>query len=82
MAMKTNIKKLNGIFCNVFSVEESALNSDFSNNSVEGWDSVRQLSLTSAVEDEFGIMLDPEDIIEFTSYDNAKNILGKYKIEL
>ena len=78
----TNIKRLNGIFCEVFSVEESALNENFNNCNVEGWDSVRQLSLTTAVEDEFDIMLDAEDILEFTSYDNAKAILGKYQIEL
>ncbi len=78
----TNLEKLNAIFCEVFSVEESALNSDFDKNSVEGWDSVHQLSLTSSVEDEFDIMLDAEDILEFTSYDNAKAILAKYEIEL
>lgn len=78
----TNLEKLNNIFCDVFSVEESALNADFDNNNVEGWDSVHQLSLTSAVEDEFDIMLDAEDILDFTSYDNAKAILAKYDIEL
>ena len=78
----SNLKKLNRIFCEVFSVEETALNNEFDNKSVEGWDSVRQLSLTSSVEDEFDIMLDPEDILEFTSYDNAKVILAKYEIEL
>ena len=78
----TNLEKLNSIFCEVFSVEKTALNSDFDKNSVEGWDSVRQLSLTSSVEDEFDIMLDAEDILEFTSYDNAKAILAKYDIEL
>lgn len=78
----TNLEKLNAIFCEVFSVEESALNSEFDKNSVEGWDSVRQLSLISSVEDEFDIMLDAEDILEFTSYDNAKAILAKYEIEL
>ena len=78
----TNLEKLNAIFCEVFSVEISALNSDFDKNSVEGWDSVRQLSLTSYIEDEFDIMLDAEDILEFTSYDNAKSILAKYEIEL
>ena len=78
----TNLEKLNNIFCEVFSVEASALNSEFCNTNVEGWDSVRQLSLTSSVEDEFDIMLDPEDILGFTSYDNAKAILGKYEIEL
>ena len=66
----------------MFSVEASALNAGFDNKSVDGWDSVRQLSLTSAVEDTFDIMLDPEDILEFTSYDNAKAILQKYDIAL
>ena len=78
----TNIEKLIAIFCEVFGVDASALGTEFDNKAVEGWDSVRQLSLTSAVEDAFDIMLDPEDILEFTSYDNAKAILGKYDIEL
>lgn len=78
----TNLEKLNNIFCEVFSVEALALNADFDKNSVNGWDSVHQLSLTSAVEDEFDIMLDAEDILDFTSYDNAKAILAKYDIEL
>ncbi len=78
----TNLEKLNNIFCEVFSVEASALNSEFNKDSVEGWDSVRQLSLTSSVEDEFDIMLDAEDIIGFTSYESAKEILKKYDIEL
>lgn len=78
----TNLEKLNSIFCEVFSVESSALNVDFDNKSIEGWDSVHQLSLTSSVEDAFDIMLDADDILEFTSYENAKKVLVKYEIEL
>jgi acyl carrier protein len=78
----TNLEKLNSIFCEVFSVDVSALGANFNKDSVEGWDSVHQLSLTSAVEDEFDIMLDAEDILEFSSYDNAKTILAKYDVEL
>ncbi len=78
----TNLDKLNGIFCEVFSVDVSALGAGFDNKSVEGWDSVRQLNLTSNIEDTFDIMLDPEDILECTSYDNARAILAKYEIEL
>ena len=78
----TNLEKLNEIFCEVFSVETTALSSEFNKDNVDGWDSVRQLSLTTAVEDEFDIMLDAEDILEFTSYDNAKSILVKYDIQL
>ena len=43
---------------------------------------MRQLNLTASVEDMFDIMLDPEDILDFTSYENAKKILAKYEIEL
>lgn len=78
----TNIKKLNKIFCEVFSVDESALNNNFDKCTVDGWDSVHQLSLTSSIEDEFDIMLDAEDILEFTSYENAKKVLLKYDISI
>ena len=78
----TNLEKLNRIFCEVFSVEESALNDRFDKCNIEGWDSVRQLSLSTAVEDEFDIMLDAEDILEFTSYDDVKRVMAKYEIEL
>ena len=78
----TNKEKLDEIFCNVFSVETTALNADFNRCNVNSWDSVHQLSLTSAVEDAFDIMLDAEDILEFTSYDNAKKIVAKYDIVL
>lgn len=78
----TNLDKFNNIFCEIFSVETSVLNSDFNKDTVEGWDSVRQLSLTSSVEDEFDIMLDAEDIIGFSSYESAKDILKKYDVVL
>ena len=78
----SNLEKLNNIFCEVFSVEASSLGGDFNNTTIEGWDSVHQLSLTTAIEDEFDIMLDAEDILEFTSYDNAKSLLAKYDIEI
>ena len=77
-----NLEKLNNIFCEVFSVDSNVLNDSFNKDNVDGWDSVRQVRLTSSVEDEFDIMLDAEDILEFTSYDNAKSILAKYEIEL
>lgn len=78
----SNLEKLNNIFCEVFSVEPSSLNGDFNKDNIDGWDSVHQLSLTSSVEDEFDIMLDAEDILEFTSYEKVKSILAKYEIEL
>lgn len=77
----TNLEKLNNIFCEVYSVEESALNETFVNTNVESWDSVHQLSMVAAIEESFDLMMDAEDILEMTSYENVKNILAtKYEI--
>ena len=77
----TNLEKLNQIFCEVYSVEESALNEDFVNTNVETWDSIHQLSMVAAIEDAFDLMLDAEDILEMTSYNSVKQLLAsKYGI--
>ena len=76
----TNLEKYNQIFAEVFSVDVTQLGPNFDSQNVDGWDSVRQLSLTTAVEDAFDIMLDAEDIIDFNSYENGKAILAKYEI--
>lgn len=78
----TNIEKLNEIFCEAFNVEVTVLSDSFNKDSVDGWDSVHQLSLVAALEDSFDIMLDPEDIIACTSYVGVKNVLSKYDIQL
>jgi acyl carrier protein len=78
----TNLEKMNNIFCEVFSVNASDLGPEFNNQTVDRWDSVHQLSLTTGIEDTFDIMLDAEDILGFTSYNKAKAILGKYDITL
>ena len=78
----TNLEKLNNIFAEVFSVDVSELNESFDKNSVDSWDSVHQLSLTSAVEDEFDIMLDAEDILGFTSYSAGLAILRKNEVDI
>ena len=78
----TNLEKYNQIFAEVFSVEESQLSAKFDCQHVDGWDSVRQLGLTTAMEDAFDIMLDAEDIIDFNSYEKGKAILAKYEIAL
>lgn len=78
----TNKEKLDNIFAEVFSVDVKALGSDFDSKNVDTWDSIHQLSLTTAIEDEFDLLFDVEDLLEFTSYDNAIRVLVKYNIEL
>lgn len=77
----TNIEKYNSIFTEVFGVDASALNDNFGKETVDQWDSVHQLNLVSLAEEAFDIMLDPEDIMGFTSYVAGKEILSNLDIE-
>lgn len=77
----TNLEKLNQIFCEVYSVGESALNETFINTNVDSWDSIHQLTMVAAIEEAYDLMMDAEDILEMTSYDNVKKLLtDKYEI--
>ena len=78
----TNIEKYNNAFVEVFCVDTSVLNSSFSKNTVEEWDSVHQLNITALLEDLFDILFDPEDIMALTSYDKGIEILKKYQVEI
>jgi acyl carrier protein len=78
----SNLERYNTVFTSVFNVELDALTNDFSSETVDNWDSITQLSLVTDIEDEFDIMLDTEDILEFKSYEIGKKIVAKYEIEL
>ena len=49
---------------------------------IEQWDSVGNMGLVAKLEDAFDIMMDTDDIIDFSSYEKGKEILAKnYQIE-
>ena len=50
--------------------------------SIAEWDSVGHMGLIAAIEDAFEIIMDTDDIIEFSSFEKGKDILSKnYQIE-
>lgn len=75
-----NLERYNNIFRNEFKVGNDQLNGDLAAGNLKQWDSIKQLSLVTAVEDEFDIMLDSEDILDFKSYETGKQILAKYDV--
>lgn len=76
-----SLQKYNQIFIKVFGVKENELE-DLEYQSVEAWDSVGQMELVAELEDEFGIMLDTDDMLSLSSYKLGKEILHKYAVEL
>jgi len=58
----TTFERVRAIASDVFRVPADKLSADSSPESVENWDSMEHLNLVLAVEEKFGIQLDPEEI--------------------
>ena len=78
----TNFEKYNAAFMEVFGVDVSVLDVNFTKENTDGWDSVHQLNIIALLEESFDIMFDPEDIMEFTSWKKGKELVAKYGIEI
>ena len=78
----TNLEKYNAIFQEVFGASVNQLGDNYSKETVSEWDSVHQLNVIALMEENFDLMLDPEDIMACTSYNAGKDILAKSGIEL
>ena len=50
--------------------------------SVAKWDSIGQMSLVAIIEDAFGIEFEPDEVMQFTSFEAGKEILKNHNIEL
>lgn len=77
----SNLEKYNQAFIETFEVEEAALD-DLAYMGIEQWDSVGHMALIGALEDSFDIMMDTDDIIDFSSYKKGIEILSKYDVEI
>lgn len=69
------------IFCEAFEIEEAEAK-DATNESLETWDSLRHMNLIVALEDEFSVEFEPEDVMEINSYQSGVELLRKYGIAL
>ena len=71
-----NLEKHTQVFVETFGVtEEEAVNLKYQD--IDAWDSVGHMGLISALEDAFDIMMDTDDIIDFSSFEKGKEILMK-----
>lgn len=48
---------------------------------IPAWDSVGHMGLMAQIEESFGIMMEPDDIVDFSSFEKGKEILAtKYDV--
>ena len=72
----TTLEKYNNVVMGALEVREEHLDG-LKYQDIEAWDSVGHMGLISALEDAFDIMMDTDDIIDFSSYEKGKEILAK-----
>ena len=77
----TNIEKYKKLFSEAFEIEISTVES-LEYESIPAWDSVGHMVLVAALEEGFDIMLEMDDIIDFSSFEKGKEILKGYDIIL
>jgi acyl carrier protein len=78
--MTKSLKKYNNTFIELFSISEDVL-SGLTYQGIAAWDSIGHMQLISKIEDEFDIMFETNDIIDFSSYSKGIEILKKYNVE-
>jgi acyl carrier protein len=77
----SNLNKYVKAFTSTFLVDESAL-ANLKYQDIEAWDSVGHMSLMTELEETFGIEMDIDDIIDFSSYEVGQTILAKYNVKM
>ena len=76
-----NKQKYDQAFIESFSISESALDDNLIYNSIPEWDSVGHMGMIAELEDIFEIMMEMDDIIDFSSYKKGFEIIAKYGIK-
>jgi acyl carrier protein len=74
-------EKLKKVFADSLGIDKDLVTDALKYNLIPEWDSVAHMSLVAAIEDEFDIMLDTDDIIDMSSFKKAKEILAKYGVK-
>lgn len=74
-----NLTKYGQVFISNLQVTEEELGK-LAYQSVPAWDSVGHMGLIAQLEEAFDIMIDTDDIIDFSSFEKGKEILAKYGI--
>jgi acyl carrier protein len=73
-------ERYKNIFISTFSLEEGVHDLVF--NAIPEWDSVGHMGLIAALEEEFQISFNTDDIIDFDSFRRGVTIIKKYGVDI
>ena len=76
----SSLKKYSEIFKNSLNISADKVNGNLKYNEIDEWDSIGHMTLMAALEEEFKISLETDDIVDFSSFKKGIEILKKYSI--
>ena len=79
--MSENQTKYSKAFKETFDITDDKLE-NLEYQSIDSWDSIGHMTLVAALEEEFKISLETDDIIDFSSFKKGIEILKKYNVNL
>ena len=66
--MENNKEKLYNVVSEILGVKKSDINEKSSQDNIENWDSLKHMNLIVALEEEFEIEFDDEEIVDSMNY--------------
>ena len=78
----STVEKYSEIFKASLNVDADKVNENLQYNTIDEWDSIGHMTLMAALEEEYKISLETDDIVDFSSYKKGIKILKKYNIEI
>ena len=75
-------KKYQYIFIKSLSIDSNKFNENIKYNEIPEWDSIGHMTLISALEDEYKISLETDDIVDFSSFKKGIELLKKYNVNM
>ena len=75
-----NSARLTKCFVESLGLSSSDVTDSLAYNSIKQWDSIGHMALVAAIESEFNVMLDTDQIIAMSSVGVAKDILLKHGV--
>ena len=78
----STVEKYSEIFKTSLNVDADKVNENLKYNEIDEWDSIGHMTLMAALEEEYKISLETDDIVDFSSYKKGIEILKKYNIEI
>ena len=75
-------KKYQDIFIKSLSIDSNKFNENIKYNEIPEWDSIGHMTLIAALEEEYKISLETDDIVDFSSFKKGIELLKKYNVNM